>query len=226
MILALGEGDLKMDIYSTERLAIKNYIEHHGVKGQKWGVRRYQNKDGSLTKEGKNRSRIRSRIRSVYKTKDDVNMIVDSLTNNQKHFFGYSPEEIKRADKFLKDIRQFENISKTFIAYDKSGKAASFLQIWDNDPSFSKNKVGEIAIATRKDLQGKGYSDIVTKKALNWFESDKNKEIGELQWNVFENNGASVAIAKKYGFKEQDRLHWDEYPGEDYIFNSKFKKLS
>lgn len=28
---------------------------HHGVKGQKWGVRRYQNKDGSLTKAGKDR---------------------------------------------------------------------------------------------------------------------------------------------------------------------------
>lgn len=30
-----------------------SYICHHGVKGQKWGVRRYQNKDGSLTEMGK-----------------------------------------------------------------------------------------------------------------------------------------------------------------------------
>ena len=29
------------------------YLEHHGVKGQRWGVRRYQNKDGSLTSAGK-----------------------------------------------------------------------------------------------------------------------------------------------------------------------------
>lgn len=28
---------------------------HYGVKGQKWGVRRYQNKDGSLTSAGKKR---------------------------------------------------------------------------------------------------------------------------------------------------------------------------
>lgn len=27
-------------------------LYHHGVKGMKWGVRRYQNKDGSLTAEG------------------------------------------------------------------------------------------------------------------------------------------------------------------------------
>lgn len=28
---------------------------HHGVKGQKWGIRRYQNEDGTLTEEGKAR---------------------------------------------------------------------------------------------------------------------------------------------------------------------------
>lgn len=30
-----------------------DYISHHGVKGMKWGVRKYQNKDGSLTSAGK-----------------------------------------------------------------------------------------------------------------------------------------------------------------------------
>lgn len=30
-------------------------LEHHGIKGMKWGVRRFQNKDGSLTAAGKKR---------------------------------------------------------------------------------------------------------------------------------------------------------------------------
>lgn len=30
-------------------------LYHHGIKGQKWGVRRFQNKDGSLTPAGKER---------------------------------------------------------------------------------------------------------------------------------------------------------------------------
>lgn len=32
-----------------------NALQHHGIKGQKWGVRRYQNADGSLTSDGKKR---------------------------------------------------------------------------------------------------------------------------------------------------------------------------
>lgn len=31
------------------------YLEHHGIPGMKWGVRRYQNEDGSLTAAGKSR---------------------------------------------------------------------------------------------------------------------------------------------------------------------------
>lgn len=34
----------------------ENELYHHGVRGQKWGVRRYQNKDGSLTYAGKKRA--------------------------------------------------------------------------------------------------------------------------------------------------------------------------
>ena len=46
-----------------------NDLYHHGIKGQKWGIRRYQNQDGSYTSEGKKK----------YKSKD-----YDTLTKSVK----------------------------------------------------------------------------------------------------------------------------------------------
>lgn len=32
-----------------------NELKHHGIIGQKWGIRRFQNSDGTLTAEGRRR---------------------------------------------------------------------------------------------------------------------------------------------------------------------------
>lgn len=39
-------------------------LEHHGIKGQKWGVRRYQNADGSLTPKGE--ARYKKEVDKLY----------------------------------------------------------------------------------------------------------------------------------------------------------------
>ena len=47
-----------------------NELTHHGIKGMRWGVRRYQNEDGSLTYSGKKRAlRMRDQYTKFSKDK-------------------------------------------------------------------------------------------------------------------------------------------------------------
>ena len=44
-----------MNTYYVGSMPISDELYHHGIKGQKWGIRRYQNEDGTLTVAGKRR---------------------------------------------------------------------------------------------------------------------------------------------------------------------------
>lgn len=58
------------------------YLCHHGITGQKWGVRRYQNKDGSLTPEGRKRllgagSKTRKKFGEAYERYKDAQKVYE-----------------------------------------------------------------------------------------------------------------------------------------------------
>lgn len=49
--LVIWERGAKRDVYE--------YLIHSGIRGQKWGIRRFQNKDGTWTAEGKKRRAVK-----------------------------------------------------------------------------------------------------------------------------------------------------------------------
>lgn len=60
-------------------------LSHHGIKGQKWGVRRYQNKDGSLTGAGKHRfKKISNDPEKQRKEKEYTKQILDARAQQEK----------------------------------------------------------------------------------------------------------------------------------------------
>ena len=72
----------------------EDYLAHHGILGMKWGVRRYQNSDGTLTSAGKKRYKIETDIRPKHpsdwhgereKKKYSYTPILDELERQQRH---------------------------------------------------------------------------------------------------------------------------------------------
>lgn len=59
---------------------------HYGIKGQKWGVRRFQNADGSYTSEGKRRAQQQAEEDPVKSMKDDeLNKAINRLSLEKKY---------------------------------------------------------------------------------------------------------------------------------------------
>ena len=78
------------------------YLYHYGVKGMRWGVRRYQNKDGTLTNVGKRRLAIKV-LDNYQKSLDEHdydNARVGKIKEVSKL---YSSEKIKSAKQKLLD---------------------------------------------------------------------------------------------------------------------------
>ena len=61
-------------------------LAHHGIKGQKWGVRRYQDQNGTLTSEGKERYRTNQGTKEIIGNSDTYSKLVGP---NKRQYVNY-----------------------------------------------------------------------------------------------------------------------------------------
>ena len=147
-------------------------LMHYGVKGMKWGIRRYLNPDGTLTTKGKKRYSESNR----YTTKNGET--VDIMTSKSRIF--------KTKTNVLEETvhTMYVNGKKVAIAYlDKHGSDTNLN--W---------------ISTKSKQRGKGYAQTMMGHLIK-YSKDRNGSL-TMSLEVPDDDPNALHIYEKYGFKK------------------------
>lgn len=122
-------------------------LYHHGILGMKWGVRRYQNKDGSLTSAG------RRRIEKLKYLSDENKAKSDTITND-KASYGRNGVLTRKNQKRITQLKlESDKLEKEYSALTGKKKIPSSAKLKVTDAnSFEKSKYPDPRLMSNSEL--------------------------------------------------------------------------
>lgn len=210
-------------------------LYHHGIKNQKWGVRRWQNTDGSLTPEGYPHYGYKG-PRNAWKAKKTVGNNVDRFKEN------YTNDTLARAKRandivndqlnkastnkqfqkeFFRDVESYFNVPKNGIwepdDWDRKGYETDFIRDVD---TYLERYVPNKSVY---DKAMKEYGDIRDPN-MKTFPNPNNERKDEITNNVvdiYKNNGLdpeNPRVKKKIDKQVNDILDSTNKALRDYDY--------
>ena len=176
---------------------MEDELYHFGVKGMKWGVRKYQNEDGSLTSLGKKRDKMLSDRKTAKKHSTTSNMVKAEYSRRE---FEDTKTRLKLENQKKKSKRQ-QDLEKKYIDQGFAKDEAE-IKAYNRAKTETILKVaGGIALASAAAYVAYKHYDKVTDRVF-----EKGSEIGRLT-----NNGSEPTNRAFYGFvNKHDK---DRYEG-------------
>lgn len=153
---------LRADIQPSYR----DSLMHHGIKGMKWGVRRFQNPDGSYTKAGKDRrsgSDNSSRKELLRKMANDENDYADDFRKTsvgkklQKRYNDAYDNYFNTDSYGRKEARTFEKAERNLLYNEGTYVARKMIDKYGEDTF--KNNQGSSTYTMKYKSSGKAFID-------------------------------------------------------------------
>lgn len=132
-------------------------LSHHGIHGQKWGIRRFQNPDGTLTEAGKKRYYV---TKSGDATAEDIDYTVGMMIRKKD-----VEKSIRRNQKARgKEYSKIANNPENFLGLNK--KHANKIEEYSKHIDDAKKEIDDLVEKIRaKSSQSQEYLDRTSREA-------------------------------------------------------------